>query len=279
MYQTLLKEDQMKSKAICTILMTLSLGVFSAAVASAQNSAAKLQATQSINAMAPAPNSFRATADRQPSHAEVKQYKMHNHPSNVMGPPLYGLRLDDLLESGVCTFSFDYSDATGSSSMSIEIDDNAGTIRIWGRAFGGLHTGAGYDAEQSGWVAIDFTYRVNILKADNVLGDFGDDLFVLFADITNHGTIELLGWGGDQTIEISDLFDCAYTFEFDNDFDHNWNASFATNPRIWSGSGYLQMSNPGIGIGSNNWSFWAEEIVAVAVQENTWSEVKRLFAQ
>jgi len=210
-----------------------------------------------------------------PLYADTRLYELHNHPNNVEGPPLYGLRLDDLLEVGIYTFDFDYSDSSGSASMSMTWDDKASTIHIWGRAYGGRDVGGTYDAAQRGWVDIDFTYRAFILRADNRLGDYGDDLFVLDHDDKNNGFIELLDWGGDQTFDLTDKSNSVDTFEFDNDWDHKWNASFANNPLIWSGSGWLT----GAGAGVRDWSFWAEEIIGVPVDQTSWSAVKRIYSR
>jgi hypothetical protein len=192
-----------------------------------------------------------------------------------VSPPLYGLRLDNLLGSGPYTFSFDYSDANGTAGVTLEYDSTANEIHIQGRAYGGKDVGGAYDAVEKGWIDIDFTYRLNIIVADKDNGDPGNDLYVTQAHAQNNGTITLDGWGGNQVFNLQDKQGDSHSFVFDNDDDHKNNAGFAANPLVWSGTGWLM----GAGSGTRDWTFWAEEMAAVPVEEQSWTDVKEIYAR
>ncbi|MCG8403732.1 MAG: hypothetical protein MI923_00910, partial [Phycisphaerales bacterium] len=104
------------------------------------------------------------------------RYKLGNHPAGGGAPPLYGLRLDGLLH--VPTFddddddgdddddddggsfnskivTFDFEDEPG-TCMFLDLNLDAGTIRIFGRAFGGVVKNNDY-VNPEFW-DIDFTY-------------------------------------------------------------------------------------------------------------------------
>ncbi len=97
-------------------------------------------------------------------------YELFNHPDGNAAPPEYGLRLDGLIggsSSDVFTFDFEHADA----SMLLTYDDQAGTIRIFGSAYGGLNQGSGYAAGAGLW-DIDVT----MTGVTTVPGD--DDLWL-----------------------------------------------------------------------------------------------------
>ena len=208
-----------------------------------------------------------------PLQAAVTMYKLHDHPNNQVAPPPYGLRLDNLLGSGRYTFSFDYADSTGMSGVMLEYNDATNEIHIFGRAYGGKDVGAVYDAVEQGWVDIDFTYRLNVIVADNANGDPGNDLYVTLNDVQNNGTVMLDGWGGNQTFNIQDKVSGNRSFRFDNDNDHKGNGTFAGDPMIWSGTGWLM----GAGSGTRDFTFWGEEMMMVPIEEKSWTDVKSLF--
>lgn len=109
-----------------------------------------------------------------PAHGgliEPGTYVLGNHPDNNQDPPAYGLRLDELFnpnpgDHDVYTFDF-----VGDTGMFLDYDGT--TIRIYGRAFGGLQDGDMYDNDPANTsiVEIDFTYSdVGLVPGD-------DDLF------------------------------------------------------------------------------------------------------
>ena len=97
--------------------------------------------------------------------ASITTYLLSNHPSGSAAPT-YGLRLDNLQDNDQdFTFSIDHSDA----EIFLTYDDVANTINIAGMAFGGLDTGSGYDADNSGLFEIDFTYQLGVTEVANGL--------------------------------------------------------------------------------------------------------------
>ena len=88
---------------------------------------------------------------------EEGTFFLNNHPDGNAAPVFYGLRLDELIDvtegHDIFTFDFEHGDA----SMQIEIGSTS--IRIFGRAFGGLRDGDGYGDSFVGLWNIDFTYN------------------------------------------------------------------------------------------------------------------------
>ena len=83
-------------------------------------------------------------------------YDLLNHPDGSLASPYYGLRLDDLMDLGDnYTFDFEHAD----SSLTLDYDMDAMTIRIYGQAYGGVDSGNGYAAGSEGIASIDFTYN------------------------------------------------------------------------------------------------------------------------
>ena len=204
----------------------------------------------------------------------VAVFKLFDHPNGNQNPPSYGLRLDGMLTTGeVYTFSFEHVDGTGMANVELTYDDGPKTINISGRAYGGRDTGTGWDPAASGWIDIDFTYTQNVIDADNVAGDPGDDIYVLVADAANNGTISLDGWGGNVVLSYSDKVRDDFSFQFDNDADSKGNASIANDPTLWSGSGWLM----GNGHPSTDWLFIGELHMGVATEESSWGEIKSQF--
>ena len=71
------------------------------------------------------------------------------------------MRLDDLYGGNNSDFTFSF-DAPG-TGMTLLYDDQANTVRIVGRARGGIDVGGSYDPNNLGFVDIDFTYRSNLV--------------------------------------------------------------------------------------------------------------------
>ena len=206
--------------------------------------------------------------------SNVAVFKLFDHPNGNQNPPSYGLRLDGMLTTGeVYTFSFEYADGTGMADVSLTYDDGPKTIHISGRAYGGRDTGSGWDAAESGWIDIDFTYTQNVIDADNVAGDPGDDIYVLVADAANNGTISLDGWGGNVVLSYSDKVRDDFSFQFDNDADSKGNASIANDPTLWSGAGWLM----GNGHPSTDWLFIGELHMGVPTEDTSWGQIKSQF--
>lgn len=207
-----------------------------------------------------------------PATAGVTVFTLHDHPNGVINPPMYGLRLDDLLGSGEWSFSFDYVDGSGSASMLLVWDDGAGTVHIYGRAYGGKDIGTGWSASSRGWADIDFTYRMNVSTKDNCPGAVGNDIYVK-EHANNNGTVHLDGWGGNQTFTFTDRADPnTCSFVFDNDWDSKGNSTIANDPSIWSGNGWLQ---PGTD-GSRDWIFIGR-MNTLPTTPVSWGSVKALY--
>lgn len=208
-----------------------------------------------------------------PAHATFQMFICHNHPNGNQNPPPYGLRLDNLINTGAYTFSFDYVDGSGSAGVTLTWDDVTGEIHIYGRAYGGRDTGSGWVTTDQGWIDIDFWYHDLVNKQDDCAGTPGDDAYVTGESANNAGTITLLGWGGNQVFSFSGRAGstgCA--FILDNDTDPKGNTTIAGDPSQYSASGWLQPPTSG----SRDWIFVAE-MPTVPVQDATWGHLKALY--
>ncbi len=209
-----------------------------------------------------------------PASATLTVYTCHDHPDGVIIPPTYGLRIDFLLDNGRYTFSFDYADGSGAAGVTLTHDDVLGTIRIFGRAFGGKDIGGAWDAAARGWIDIDFTYTTNVSVRDNCAGAAGNDVHVIAESPLNAGTIHLDGWGGGGTYAFNDKSDdTGCSFNFDNDWDSKGNDEIADDPSIWSAAGWLK---PGDVNGSRDWIFIAE-LPTVPTEACSWGHVKAMY--
>lgn len=134
-------------------------------------------------------------------------YTLHNHPDGNAADPLYGLRLDGLLDgntSKIFTFDFDHAQ----SDMKMKWDGSK--IEISGSAWGGRDTGNSYGGlgdEAARLWNINFSYMVDINNNPNsvVVGCNG------CTDQQNSGTIS-------SDLGTFDLFDVGngmhnYTFK------------------------------------------------------------------
>lgn len=184
----------------------------------------------------------------------IQTFVCHDHPEGVIAPPTYGLRIDDLLGEGQYTFSFDYSDGVEDALVTLTYDETNATIRIAGRAYGGLVEGDDWSASARGWIDIDFTYTSGVAVFDNCARETGDDLFVTGASSLNTGTFTLDGWGENASFSFIDRANeggCSFTF--DNDWDSKGVDEIANDPNIWSAAGWLQPSTTG----DRDWVFTA----------------------
>lgn len=93
-------------------------------------------------------------------------YGLQNHPDGDKVPPLYGLRLDELIDvtGGNDVFTFDFDHA----SSNMRLDLSASAARIHGVTYGGRDIGSAYDPAWATVWTVDFTYQ-------NVTGVTGDD--------------------------------------------------------------------------------------------------------
>lgn len=185
---------------------------------------------------------------------DIQTFVCHDHPEGAIAPPTYGLRIDDLLGEGQYTFSFDYSDGVEDALVTLTYDEASATIRIAGRAFGGLVDGDGWSASTCGWIDIDFTYTRSVAVYDNCARATGDDLFVTGASSLNTGTFTLDGWGGNASFSFIDRAnEGGCSFVFDNDWDSKGVDEIANDPNIWSAAGWLQP----VTTGDRDWVFTA----------------------
>jgi len=193
--------------------------------------------------------------------ANDQVYACHDHPNGGAAPPTYGLRLDDLIETGTYTFSFDHDDGKERAGVTLTYDADLQQIHLSGRAFGGLETDDAWSNEASGWVTIDFTYTKNVSVRDACDAPEGDDLYVTGQSASNSGTVMLDGWGGNAVFAFSDKqADSGCSFIFDNDSDSKGNGEIAGDPAVWSGSGWLRPREDG----PRDWLFIAEALALPA---------------
>ncbi len=149
-------------------------------------------------------------------------YRLSNHPDGAVRPPLYGFRLDELvnLTGGHDVFTFDFNHA--GSAMYLDYDGTG--IHIYGTSFGGLDVGSAYSATYSGFWNIDFTYGTVV----GVPSD--DDLWVTTPAHTNSGSItfitdtninptQVAAFVGPGSIPMVDEADAGYTFRLGNEND------------------------------------------------------------
>ena len=134
------------------------------------------------------------------SFGSIHQYRLFDHPDANQAPPPYGLRLDNVFDGygydGVTTFSFN------SGVVMAEVDDVAGTMRIFGDIYGGVDVGEAYGLEVK--VRLDFTYS-DMVMADNFdptdpdlqvpqgEGGGGIEVLDIISDPTDGGSNGLVG--------------------------------------------------------------------------------------
>lgn len=208
--------------------------------------------------------------------AAVFSYKLSDHPGGALVAPTYGLRLDGLYGSTSNDFTFSF-DQTG-TNMSLFYDQSANTIRIVGTAFGGIDTGSDWDANNRGFIDVDFTYRQNVVEEGS--GTFGVDTANLGLKTTGHaqtvgtgnsGTVVLGAgtWGaGANTGDSFTLVDQAangFSFRFNNFEDHRLeNFPSYGGPADYVGRGWLNHwptgDNPAGHIYHSDWLFIGEYV-------------------
>ncbi len=118
--------------------------------------------------------------------AEVKYFRLKDHPDGAINPPPYGLRFDNLFGNAggspgaKTTFSVEY----GSAAMWAMVDTDTGIIRMFGTMYGGEDTGTGYGFGEGHYRA-DFVYNTNVAAVSNgyVVTSSGSGI------LQNHGRI------------------------------------------------------------------------------------------
>lgn len=174
-------------------------------------------------------------------------YDLGNHPDGNERPPLYGLRLDELVNAtgGHDVFTFDFDNAN--SEMELAYNDVAHTIHIYGHSWGGRDIGGSYANDAHlGVYYIDFTYNIGVGLAP------GDDDVRVVANMQNTGSIITPNNG---TFLLQDKSDGNFSFRLgdeDNDLGHR---NF---PGI-SGWGWLNHGRtlPASHVDSSDWLFTA----------------------
>lgn len=143
--------------------------------------------------------------------ADVRVFKLLNHPDAGARPPGYGLRLDGLFagqpgaSGGVTTFSFEESDVF----LTITEDVSGIEINIKGEVYGGEDSGTGYGYGE-GFYDLDFTWRVGVATTSTGWKVNGN------SPASNNGDLA----GGFPAIAPINLFDNgANSFFFQQDDD------------------------------------------------------------
>lgn len=201
----------------------------------------------------------------QNAHATLLTFRLFNHPDGGAWPPLYGLRLDELYDQtgnhDIFTFSFE-APGTG---LFLDFDTSLNTVRIHGRAFGGLDAGntGGYVAGHSGFVDIDFTYQNNV----TAVGSNGS-VFINPDDPNNNGGITLLAGGffmapgglvGSTIGLVDEDGGHGFSFKFNNFDDHRLSGHGLSGPETFVGWGWVNHGgNPHVA--ASDWLFTARPI-------------------
>jgi len=144
-------------------------------------------------------------------------YHLHSHPDGGARPPAYGLRLDGLFDGNQnVTITFDFDGPDAAMFMDVDVtpgDPGASTIRIYGKAWGGVDGGGAYVSPKL--YDIDFTY----VDVKMIAGD--DDLWSKTFDST--GTIKESGQDAVVYNLVAVSGSHAYSFRLgdrDNDNGH-----------------------------------------------------------
>lgn len=201
-------------------------------------------------------------------------YVLHDHPGGQLVTPTYGLRLDGLYGGVSNDFSFSFDQA--GTGMSLVYDDVANSIRISGRAYGGIDIGSAWDSNNVGFIDVDFTYRQNLVSSGS--GTFGVDTDNLGLQATDHaqtvgtgnsGSVTLAtgSWGTGATegdaFTLVDQSNGYFSFKFNNFDDHGLNGHPGYGgPDDFVGWGWINHWPEGDGprphIYSSDWQFVGE---------------------
>jgi len=191
--------------------------------------------------------------------AAIINYNLGSHPDGAVSPPPYGLRLDGLYtlnSSDEWTFDFD----NALSNMKLTLDTTAETVRIYGVAYGGLDTGATYDADLQGLWQIDFTYSANLSIDDSSLPLLEVESSPE-APLSNNGIIRALFTATDGSISVNSgdtiALEQEMEFYFNNTDNHRLNCGVDDcGPDTFVGWGWLNHSDSAH-IEASDWLFTA----------------------
>ncbi len=189
------------------------------------------------------------------------------------GLPHYCFRTDNVLGIGR---PVTYSCEGAGTDVRAEYDDNNtlgsadDTLHIHGTMFGGLDVGGTYDATNSGFVAVDFTYRENIALAAGI------DVLVNPESRNpenNTGTLTFgAGWPAAIDGTTVDLVDedggKGFSFKFNNHADSKGcGPILCADPTLWHGWGWVNYNGAGSPAGfpdnhvaASDWLFIATPI-------------------
>lgn len=177
------------------------------------------------------------------SASTVQVFQLFDHPDGNAAPPTYGLRLDNLFGSGTGTTHFSFNTAEG---VFLTVSDMGGmlSINIAGRVFGGVDTGSGYDASQSGYFDLNFNYTVDVQAS-------GTGWVVPTQSTSNNGS--LVGVAGDAFSDglSFNLFEkvlMGADFKFLQD-EHRLGGHPEAGQGYWVGRGWLTTNRNGEGTG------------------------------
>jgi len=119
----------------------------------------------------------------------IMSYSLYNHPDGGARPPLYGLRLDGLFSgnsSDIYTFEFENA---GASTVTMDVDDDASSVRISGTIFGGKNAASGYADDMAGNWMLDMFYDDGVTIS---LDGAGRQVINIAEIASNFGTLTLL---------------------------------------------------------------------------------------
>jgi hypothetical protein len=200
------------------------------------------------------------------SAATTFDFLLHNHPDGVAQPPLYGLRLDELVNTSaghdIFTFNFDDPSIADADRMHLVYDDVADTITISGKVKGGLVTANAYtDPNWTGTWSVNFVYDTNISFA---MADPDFELEVSpQSPSNNNGSIQILTGPNTGTVFsfLDGPTDGGFSFRFNNTDDHRLAGYGLSGPDTFVGWGWV--SYPGqthpIHVESSDWLFTGEK--------------------
>ncbi|MEM6663195.1 MAG: SdrD B-like domain-containing protein [Pseudomonadota bacterium] len=192
----------------------------------------------------------------EPIVTEPCTFKLLNHPDGAEAAPFYGLRLDNVFDTGVYTFDFEAEGA----AMFVTVDGS--TIHIYGTAVGGRDIGSSY--ESTSLFQIDFTY-------DMVEQAFGDNDLVVTAAKQGDGTGTISQLDADgNVVDTKTLTDKAgdnpFSFRFGDTDDDQGHRGFDGK----SGWGWLLVDGQDPA-GAQDWLFAVGPKVEppICIKENT----------
>lgn len=199
--------------------------------------------------------------------------QLADHPDGSASPPPYGLRIDNLFKkndaganlpggnarNGTTSFSFsavvnNVAAAVFTNVWDDDMDGDADRIRIFGNAYGGRDTGAGYGVG-AGWYNLDFTYDLGIVEVPSVTDGGWRVQDGASRDAGNRGTITALSgdYSGESWGFSDKADDSGFTFNFLKNGHRLTQAQQNTLGDPFVGEGWVQLDN-GVS-GTQDWLF------------------------